>query len=126
MFEAVKRTRNLELPELSIEQKWDIVYNDEHIKWREAKSREDQARKHHESGSSSGIMPETPEWYIKKFLDKTITPKQASGLSVSLRSKELRYNSFRCVSLVVHFLTPLSAGFSTSWPFRELRFSLKH
>ncbi|RXW21019.1 hypothetical protein EST38_g4845 [Candolleomyces aberdarensis] len=92
MFEAVKRTRNLPLPNLSIEQKWDLVYNDEQIKWKEQKARDDQARRLQESGqSSSNPLPETPEWYIKKFLDKTITAKQASGLSVSLRSKELSW-----------------------------------
>lgn len=90
MFESVKRTRNLDLPHLSLEQKWHIVYNDEQIKWKERKAREDQAGRQQDAGQSINPLPETPEWYIKKFLDKTITPKQASGLSVSLRSRELR------------------------------------
>jgi len=91
LFENVKRTRDLgDMPHLSIEQKWHIVYNDEHIRWREERIREDQTRKQNETGQPASIVEGTPEWYIKKFLDKTITAKQAGSLLVSLRSKELR------------------------------------
>jgi cytokinesis protein len=91
LFEKVKRTRDLgDMPNLPIEQKWHIVYNDEHIRWKEEKNREEQTRKQNESGQPPSIAENTPEWYIKKFLDKTITAKHVSSLSVSLRSKELR------------------------------------
>jgi cytokinesis protein len=93
LFENVKRTRGLgEMPSLSVEQKWHMVYNDEHIRWEEERKQEDQARKQNEMGqpSSASIVENTPEWYIKKFLDKTITAKQAGSLLVSLRSKEVR------------------------------------
>lgn len=93
LFENVKRTRGLrEMPNLSVEQKWHMVYNDEHIRWEEERKQEDQARKQNEMGqpSSASIVENTPEWYIKKFLDKTITAKQAGSLLVSLRSKEVR------------------------------------
>jgi cytokinesis protein len=90
MFENVKHTRNLDqLPNMTIDQKWSMVYNNEHIKWRDEKAREEQARKHPEAGQVAPIVQDSPEWYIKKFLDKTITAKQASGLSVSIRSKPL-------------------------------------
>jgi len=92
LFENVKRTRDLaELPNLSVDQKWHMVYNDMQIRWKEEKQREEQSRKQNEAGQSVAIMTETPEWYIKRFLDKTITAKQASSLLVSLRSRELRY-----------------------------------
>lgn len=91
MFEEIKRDRDLgELPELSVEQKWHMVYNAEHIRWKEEKSREESNRRHHENGPPSTIV-NTPEWYIKKFLDKTVTPKDASSLQVSLRSREVEW-----------------------------------
>lgn len=91
LFENVKRTRDLgDLPNLPIEQKWHMVYNDYHIRWKEDKAREDQARRQVDSGQPAPIMNDSPEWFIRKFLDKTITPKQAGSLLVSLRSKELR------------------------------------
>ena len=93
LFENVKRTRDITmLPNLSVEQKWTMVYNDVQIRWKEERQREEQSRKQNETGQS-GILTESPEWYIKRFLDKTITAKQAGSLLVSLRSKELRYES---------------------------------
>lgn len=91
LFENVKRTRALgEMPNLSIDQKWHMVYNDEHIRWKEEKAREEQTRKQNETGQPASIVESTPEWYIKKFLDKTVTAKQAGSLLVSLRSKEMK------------------------------------
>jgi len=92
LFDNVRRTRDLgDLPNMTIEQKWRIVYNDWQIRWMEEKARDDQTRKLAESGQPNAIMPESPEWYVKKFLDKTITAKQAGSLLVSLRSKEVGY-----------------------------------
>ena len=94
LFENVKRTRDVAvLPNLSIDQKWSMVYNDMQIRWKDEKQREEQSRKQNEAGQSGAILTESPEWYIKRFLDKTITAKQAGSLLVSLRSKELRYES---------------------------------
>ena len=70
-----------------------MVYNDMQIRWKEEKQREEQSRKQNEAGQTGVIVMESPEWYIKRFLDKTITAKQAGSLLVSLRSKELRYES---------------------------------
>jgi cytokinesis protein len=100
LFENVKRTRDVgPLPNLSVDQKWAMVYNDMQIRWTEEKQREEQSRKQNEAGQSGAILTESPEWYIKRFLDKTITPKQAGSLLVSLRSKELRYELCLPVSL---------------------------
>lgn len=94
LFENVKRTRDVAvLPNLSVDQKWSMVYNDMQIRWKDEKQREEQSRKQNEAGQSGAILTESPEWYIKRFLDKTITAKQAGSLLVSLRSKELRYES---------------------------------
>ena len=92
LFENIMRMRGLDdIPHLSIDQKWHIVYNDEQMRWGEERKREEQARKQNESGQAAAFVEGTPEWYIKKFMDRTITPKQASSLQVSLRSKEMRF-----------------------------------
>ncbi|PPQ66836.1 hypothetical protein CVT26_009615, partial [Gymnopilus dilepis] len=92
MFENVKLTRDLgDIPDLSIDQKWQMVYNDECIRWKEDKQREEQSKRQSETGQPATMIPETPQWYIRKFLDKTITPKQASSLLVCLRSKEVKW-----------------------------------
>lgn len=98
LFENIRRMRDLaEMPGLSIEQKWNMVYSDEHIRWKEEKQREEQAKRQGETGQPASIVEGTPEWYIKKFLDQTVTAKQVSSLEVSLRSKELRYASFQSI-----------------------------
>lgn len=86
LFENVKRTRDLSgsLDDLSIDQKWHMVYNDEQIRWAE-----EQSRKQRELGNSTGDVAQSPEWYLRKFMDRTITPKQAASLLVCLRSREL-------------------------------------
>jgi cytokinesis protein len=101
LFENVKRTRDVTvLPNLSVDQKWSMVYNDMQIRWKDEKHREEQSRKQNEAGQSGAILTESPEWYIKRFLDKTVTAKQAGSLLVSLRSKELRYEP--CLTVLIH------------------------
>lgn len=96
MFENVKRTRDLDLPNLNIDQKWTMVYNHEQIRQKEEeRARNEQTKRQAEAGQSAAaqIIPETPEWYIRKFIEKTVTPKQVGSLLVSLRSGQLRYVS---------------------------------
>lgn len=90
-----------------------MVYNDEHIRWKEDRTREDQARKQNETGQPASIVENTPEWYIKKFLDKTVTAKNASSLLVSLRSKEMRYVQ-KTLSVLTHHVDNCKAGFDIS------------
>ncbi len=105
LFDNVKRTRDLaDMPNLSIDQKWHMVYNDWQIRRKEEKQRDDQTRRQTELGQPAAIIRETPEWYIQKFLNKTITPKQAGSLQVSLRSLELRSVQF-CQSTINGVLT---------------------
>jgi cytokinesis protein len=90
LFENVVRTRDLtNLPPLSIDQKWSMVESDERLRFNEEKVREEQAKKVPEQSRSGMIEERSPEWYLVKFMDKTITPKDASGLLVSLRGHEL-------------------------------------
>ena len=60
------------------------------MRWGEERRREEQARRQNDTGQAAAFSEGTPEWYIKKFMDRTVTPKQASSLQVSLRSKEMR------------------------------------
>lgn len=91
MFDIVKRNLDLGEPNLTIDQKWNIIQSAEQFKsWTEDKKRDEMHKIQHETGQSQPILKESPEWYIKKFLDNTITAKQAEGLLVSLRSKEIR------------------------------------
>lgn len=89
LFEKVKQTRGdpKGLDKFTIGQKWELVKNDEQIRWNEQRIGE-QSRKFQESGQS--FPPQSPEWFIQKLMNRTITPKQASDLLVCLRSKELR------------------------------------
>lgn len=110
MFENVMRNRGdvVGLSKLPLDQKWHMVYNHEHIRWNEERSKEGQSRRQAETGHA-GLTEGTPEWYIQRFMNKTVTPKQASDLQISLRSKELRYVS----SLVYDSL-------SSSWAISQL------
>jgi cytokinesis protein len=90
LFDNIVRTRDLDnLPPLTIDQKWNIVESDERIRWKEEKTREEQAKKVPEQSRPSMIEEKSPEWYLRKFLDRSITPKDASGLLVSLRGHEV-------------------------------------
>lgn len=126
MFENVRQARGLgELPGMSIDRKWIMVYSDAQMRWKESKKEEEQVRKQDNNGpQSQQLLPETPEWFIKKFLDRTITADQASGLLVCLRNKEVR-----CVFDV--FFTGLSwsdrctAGSNTLLSYKGRRYLAK-
>ena len=98
-----------DIPHLSIDQKWHIVYNDEQMRWADERRREEQSRKQNESGQAAAFSEGTPEWYIRRFMDRTITPKQAASLLVSLRT-----GTVRLVFLCPCFLTSTHRFFYTA------------
>ncbi|KAG5221513.1 armadillo-type protein [Salix suchowensis] len=70
MFENVKLTRSLEnIPKMSIDQKWHIVYNNELMKWEEEKKRDALTRKQIELGKSGVISEGAPECWFNHFLE---------------------------------------------------------
>jgi cytokinesis protein len=75
---------------LTIEQKWQLVYGTEQLRWQEEKNREEHARKQGDSSAIGSLGEGTPDYYIRRFLDNAITPKQASSVWVSLKSHETR------------------------------------
>lgn len=96
LFDDLKRMRDFPVmpSNMSIDQKWHLVYNAEHIRWSKAKQKEEQSKRHKDSGQSNAPLTDSPEWYLKKFVERTITSKQVQSLGVSLRSNEMR-----CVSM---------------------------
>ena len=92
LFREIKRSLDLgdNMPYMTIYQKWQMVYNAEHLRWSEERRLEQQTKKQAETGQSDVFVEGSPEWYIQRFMDRTITPKQSSSLEVSLRSNQLR------------------------------------
>jgi cytokinesis protein len=72
---------------MSIDQKWQLVWSDEHTRWQQAQKGVAEVAESAQKGDVEG----TPAWYIKKFMEKTITHKQAQGLPVSLRSNDVSF-----------------------------------
>ncbi len=88
-FARVKATRSMpDSYNPDIEQKWMIVHNHEQLRWQEEKQKLAQVKRQTAQGHNpAGVYAkDTPEWYLKKFMDMTITSKQVTGLSVSLRT----------------------------------------
>ena len=50
---------------------------------------EEQARKILKQNSTGAIDQGSPEWYLTKFMERSITPKGATGLLLSLRTNEI-------------------------------------
>ena len=120
LFQEIKRSLDLgdNMPNMTIDQKWQMVYNAEHLRWSEERRRDNQTRKQAETGQSAPFGEGSPEWYIQKFMDRTITPKQASSLEVSLRSNQLRSTLLqRSHPAVAEFIL---AGLNTSFQYRVL------
>ena len=120
LFREIKRSLDLgdNMPNMTIDQKWQMVYNAEHLRWSEERRREQQTKKQAETGQSAAFVEGSPEWYIQRFMDRTITPKQASSLEVSLRSNQLRSPSPERSppSVAEEFL----AGLNTSFQYKVL------
>jgi len=123
LFQEIKRSLDLgdNMPNMTIDQKWQMVYNAEHLRWSEERRREQQTKKQAETGQSAPFSEGSPEWYIQKFMDRTIIPKQASSLEVSLRSNQLRLTLLQRSHPAV--AEDLLAGLSTSFQYKVLLYS---
>lgn len=89
LFQQVKTRLGIhDSSNITIEQKWQIVHQDEQAKFRAQRKKQHDLRKQAVSGQPNinAIAKDTPEWYLKKFMDSTINPKQAQSLAVSLRT----------------------------------------
>lgn len=88
MFERVKQERDMGDVSMTLEQKWGIVHAHEQDRWTQLKRKEAQQKKSVAAGNGQSIViaKDTPEWYMKKFMDQTITAKHVGSLTVSLRT----------------------------------------
>ena len=103
---------------ITVDQKWQLVYNAELQRWSEERKREKQTKKQTETVQSTPLAEGSPEWYIQKFMDQTITPGRVSSLEVSLRTHQLRsiLSQHSPPSVAEKFL----AGLSTSFQYKVL------
>lgn len=75
--------------------KWTLVHQDHLTQWQGEQKRKQNSRQTHGSADGYSVLGRadeegSPEWYVKKVLDDTITPKQLGSLSVSLRTQPIR------------------------------------
>lgn len=76
--------------------KWTLVHQDKLTEWQGENKRRQTARQTIVGADGSqGIIARsdeegTPEWYVRKVMNDTITPKQLGSLSVSLRTQPIR------------------------------------
>ncbi|KAG9318370.1 armadillo-type protein [Chiua virens] len=113
LFARVAQQRDLpNVDNLSINQKWNIVYAAEQVRWQEERGRSEQARKQGDAGQPTLSGEGSPEWYIRKFLDGTITAKQVSSVWVSLRGHETswldNFIDLRGTAVLAQFLSQIS------------------
>lgn len=76
--------------------KWTLVHQDRLTELQGEQKRRQNARQTHGHDGPVGILEladeeGSPEWYVKKVMDDTITSKQLASLSVSLRTQPIRW-----------------------------------
>ncbi|KAL9112673.1 MAG: hypothetical protein Q9227_002976 [Pyrenula ochraceoflavens] len=77
--------------------KWTLVHQDRLTEWQGEQKRRQNARTVYGAPdghlSSTGRADEegSPEWYVKKVMEDSITPKQLQSLSVSLRTQPISW-----------------------------------
>ncbi|KAJ5902460.1 Diaphanous autoregulatory [Penicillium taxi] len=74
--------------------KWTLVHQDRLTELQGEQKRRQNARQTHGHDGLSGLMERadeegSPEWYVKKVMDDSITSQQLSSLSVSLRTQPI-------------------------------------
>lgn len=79
-----------------INKKWTLVHQDRLAEWQGEQKRRTAARTtmntHHDSYMPSRADEEgSPEWFVRKVLENTITLKQLQSLSVSLRTQPIAW-----------------------------------
>ncbi|KAF9629668.1 putative cytokinesis protein sepa protein [Lasiodiplodia theobromae] len=77
-----------------ISKKWTLVHQDRLAEWQGEQRRRQNARQSQYSVDGTGILGRSdeegsPEWYVRKVLDNSITAKQLQSLSVSLRTQPI-------------------------------------
>lgn len=71
--------------------KWTLVHQDKLTEWQGEQKRREQSRQQQLPVVSRADEEGSPEWYVKKIVDDTITPKQLQSLAVSLRTQPISW-----------------------------------
>ncbi|KAF2168124.1 hypothetical protein M409DRAFT_53438 [Zasmidium cellare ATCC 36951] len=79
-----------------INKKWTLVHQDRLAEWQGEQKKRNMARNTMVSIDGTNMIGRfdeegSPEWYVKKILENTITPKQLQSLSVSLRTQPIAW-----------------------------------
>ncbi|KPV74991.1 uncharacterized protein RHOBADRAFT_7544, partial [Rhodotorula graminis WP1] len=69
------------------EKKWTLIYNDAYLRWKNAREK----LTHRPVEARSAPANESPEWYIGRFMNGSITQQQVASLGVCLRTYELKW-----------------------------------
>ncbi|KAI5207708.1 hypothetical protein AUEXF2481DRAFT_1923 [Aureobasidium subglaciale EXF-2481] len=77
-----------------INKKWTLVHQDRLAEWQGEQKRRQHARTTINADSNLGILGRadeegSPEWYVRKVLDNSISAKQLQSLAVSLRTQPI-------------------------------------
>jgi cytokinesis protein len=78
----------------TIPKKWTLVYQDRLAEWQGEQKKRHMSRYGPDTSGSGNILDRateegSPEWYVRKVMDNSITPKQLGSLSVSLRTQPI-------------------------------------
>lgn len=92
------------------DKKWTLVHQDKLTEWQT----EQKKRAQGSTGQSGAQLEGSPEWFVKKVLDGTITTKQLQSLSVSLRTQPIRYITFPTDLVEKANILAITAGFEHS------------
>ncbi|KIJ37716.1 hypothetical protein M422DRAFT_177632 [Sphaerobolus stellatus SS14] len=89
LFERVQARLGInDASNITIEQKWQIVHQDEMARSREARKKQNDIKRQTATGQpvTQVVTKDSPSWYLKKFMDMSVTPKHVQSLAVSLRT----------------------------------------
>ena len=70
--------------------KWTLVHQDKLTEWQGEQKRRQQS-KQQDTPLTRPDEEGSPEWYVKKIVDDTISPKQLQSLAVSLRTQPISW-----------------------------------
>ncbi|KDN36098.1 hypothetical protein K437DRAFT_229937, partial [Tilletiaria anomala UBC 951] len=91
LSDELKEQARRNMLDFSIDKKWTLVYNDKLTEWHADRERE--LNRRHKVGLRGGggmqgpiITRNSPEWFIKRIMDGTVTTKHIESLAVTLRT----------------------------------------
>ncbi|KAL9104364.1 MAG: hypothetical protein Q9163_000664 [Psora crenata] len=96
-FQAMPEQAKRQMLAYPASKKWQMVHQDKMMEWQGEQKRRQAARNTILSidgslGTISKVDEEgSPEWYVRKVINDTITPKQLGSLSVSLRTQPISW-----------------------------------